>query len=95
MTLDLEVNEVEVKVLTSLASVTWVTGSEHCHIGRAAKGILIYSLSSGSATNDTNREPTGTSSSPTSTSSTSDAQGNHLKSLAGIVAAALAFAYLL
>ena len=27
MTLDLEVNEVEVKVLTSLASVTWITGS--------------------------------------------------------------------
>jgi hypothetical protein len=26
MTLDLEVNEAEVKVLTSLASVTWVTG---------------------------------------------------------------------
>jgi hypothetical protein len=26
MTLDLEVNEVEVKVLTSLASVTWITG---------------------------------------------------------------------
>jgi hypothetical protein len=25
MTLDLEVNEVEVKVLTSLASVTWTT----------------------------------------------------------------------
>jgi hypothetical protein len=25
MTLDLEVNEVEVKVLTSLASVTWIT----------------------------------------------------------------------
>jgi hypothetical protein len=27
MTLDLEVNEVEVKVLTSLASVTGITGS--------------------------------------------------------------------
>jgi hypothetical protein len=27
MTLDLEVNEVEVKVLTSLASVTWITAS--------------------------------------------------------------------
>jgi hypothetical protein len=26
MTIDLEVNEVEVKVLTSLASVTWITG---------------------------------------------------------------------
>jgi hypothetical protein len=26
MTLDLEINEVEVKVLTSLASVTWITG---------------------------------------------------------------------
>jgi hypothetical protein len=28
MTLDLEVDEVEVKVLTSLASVTWITVSE-------------------------------------------------------------------
>jgi hypothetical protein len=26
MTIDLEVNEVEVKVLTSLDSVTWITG---------------------------------------------------------------------
>jgi hypothetical protein len=29
MTLDLEVNEVEVKVLTSLASVIWGTGGRH------------------------------------------------------------------
>jgi hypothetical protein len=29
MTLDLEVNEVEVKVLTSLGSVTAMTGSDH------------------------------------------------------------------
>jgi len=28
ITLDLEVNEVEVKGLTSLASVTWITGGE-------------------------------------------------------------------
>jgi hypothetical protein len=28
MTIDLEVNEVEVKVLTSLASVTWITAGD-------------------------------------------------------------------
>jgi DNA-binding beta-propeller fold protein YncE len=64
-----------------------------------AKGILIYSLSSGSATNGTSGSATGTSpshtSTSTSTSSTSDAQGYPLKSLAGMAAAALAFAYLL
>jgi hypothetical protein len=38
MTLDLEVNEVEVKVLTSLASVTGITG----HIQALACGVTPY-----------------------------------------------------
>ena len=58
-----------------------------------AQGILLYSLSSGSATS-TNGGASGTSSSPKSTSSTSGAQGNQLKSLAGMIVVALAAAYL-
>jgi len=34
MTLDLEVNEVEVKVLASLASVTWMTGLDSARCTR-------------------------------------------------------------
>ena len=40
MTLDLEVNEVEVKVLTSLASVTWSTGTK----GQAFQSLATRSI---------------------------------------------------
>jgi hypothetical protein len=40
MTLDLEVNEVEVKGLTSLASVTWITGLGRIPFRRYSIGLV-------------------------------------------------------